>query len=195
MLSVVIATQNSERLLLPTLAALVSGAAAGLVREVIIADGQSRDRTLEIADIAGCRMVASADPLATRLRTTAAGARAGWLMFLRPGIVPDRLWADETMRFIEASDGSQAAVFRPATAPAGERPLIFDALALLRAALGGRPRPEQGLVIAKSLYESLGGHRDNEANPESALIGRLGRRIVILRSGASVVAMRRSESK
>ena len=34
MLSVVIATQESERELLPTLAALVPGASAGLVREV-----------------------------------------------------------------------------------------------------------------------------------------------------------------
>ena len=50
MLSVVIATHDSERALLPTLAALVAGAAAGVVREVIIADGGSRDETCEIAD-------------------------------------------------------------------------------------------------------------------------------------------------
>ena len=50
MLSVVIATQDSERALLPTLAALVAGAVAGLVREVIIADASSRDATVTIAD-------------------------------------------------------------------------------------------------------------------------------------------------
>ena len=45
-LSVVIATHDSERPLLPTLAALVPGAAAGTVREVIVADAgsQRRDR-------------------------------------------------------------------------------------------------------------------------------------------------------
>jgi glycosyltransferase involved in cell wall biosynthesis len=53
MLSVVIATHNSERALLPTLAALVSGAAAGIVREVIVADAGSRDATAAIADGAG----------------------------------------------------------------------------------------------------------------------------------------------
>jgi glycosyltransferase involved in cell wall biosynthesis len=57
MLSVVIATHDSERALLPTLAALVAGAAAGVVREVIIADAGSRDATDAIADGAGCRAV------------------------------------------------------------------------------------------------------------------------------------------
>src|SRR5262249_56220676 len=41
MLSVVIATHDSECALLPTLAALVPGAAAGIVREVIVADAAS----------------------------------------------------------------------------------------------------------------------------------------------------------
>ena len=60
MLSVVIATQDSERALLPTLAALVAGAAAGLVREVIVADASSRDATVAIADEAGCCVPRSA---------------------------------------------------------------------------------------------------------------------------------------
>src|SRR5262245_45634577 len=60
MLSVVIATHDSERALLPTLAALVAGAAAGVVREVIVADAGSRDATAAIADGAGCRLLTSA---------------------------------------------------------------------------------------------------------------------------------------
>ena len=63
MLSVIIATRESERPLVRTLAALVPGAAAGVVREVIVADGQSRDATVEVADIAGCQvLVADARP-------------------------------------------------------------------------------------------------------------------------------------
>ena len=45
MLSVVIATQESERTLVPTLSALVPGVVAGMVREVIVADAGSRDAT------------------------------------------------------------------------------------------------------------------------------------------------------
>jgi glycosyltransferase involved in cell wall biosynthesis len=56
MLSVVIATHDSERALLPTLAGLVAGAAAGVVRDVVIADAGSRDATGAIADGAGCHV-------------------------------------------------------------------------------------------------------------------------------------------
>src|SRR5262249_41007290 len=61
MLGVVIAPHDSERGLLPPLAALVAGAAAGIVREVIVADAGSRDATAAIADGAGCRVLVSAE--------------------------------------------------------------------------------------------------------------------------------------
>ena len=188
MLSVVIATKDSERTLLPTLAALVAGAAAGVVREVIIADPGSRDQTAQVADIAGCRIIVSSDPLAARLKAAAASARAPWLMFLRPGVVLDVTWTAEAARFIEQAEqlgraDARAAVFRPA--PAGQRAVFMEALALMRLSLGGRPRPEQGLMIARSLYDSLEGHRIGAPDPENDLIRRIGhRRIIMLRSTA-----------
>src|SRR5262249_56011286 len=101
MLSVVIATRDSERALLPTLAALVQGAAAGIVREVIVADAGSRDATAAIADRAGCRVLASTQGRGARLKAAAEAARAPWLLFLRPGVVLDATWVDETRRFVE----------------------------------------------------------------------------------------------
>src|SRR5438034_1001987 len=55
MLSAIIATHESERTLVRTLAALVPGAATGLLAEVIVADAGSCDATAEVADIADCR--------------------------------------------------------------------------------------------------------------------------------------------
>src|SRR5580693_8405087 len=104
MLSVVIATENAERVLVPTLAALVPGATAGVVREVIVADAGSSDATALIADAAGCRIDVVSAPLGQRLRQAAAGARATWLLFLCPGAVPDWTWVDETRRFIEQAE-------------------------------------------------------------------------------------------
>jgi glycosyltransferase involved in cell wall biosynthesis len=185
MLSVVIATQDSERALLPTLAALVAGAAAGLVREVIVADAGSRDATLAIADATGCRVLASTQARGARLRAAAATARASWLLFLRPGFVLEGGWVDETRRFIDDAelrkDASTYAVFR-----AGPfRPTVLEAWGLLRAALGAGPNASQGLVIPRPLYDVLGGHRDVE-EPERDLLRRLGRRrLVRLRSGAT----------
>ena len=63
-------------------------------------------------------------------------------------------------------------------------PALIEALTLLRLALGGRPKPQQGLIIARHLYDALGGHRDH-ADPEADLLRRLGRRIVVLRGGAA----------
>src|SRR5262249_9346374 len=117
MLSVVIATQESERALLPTLSALVAGAAAGVVREVIIADAGSRDGTAQIAEGSGCRLLISPGPRGTRLKAGADMARAPWLLFLAPGMVLDATWIDECRRFIEQAEltgrsTEQAAVFR-----------------------------------------------------------------------------------
>jgi len=180
MLSVVIATRDSERALLPTLAALVAGAAAGIVREVIVADAGSRDATAAIADGAGCRVLASTQGCGARLKAAAEAARAPWLLFLRPGVVLDATWVDETRRFIEEAELSQCAVFR-ATAL---RPTLLEAFALLRAALGAKPDASQGLVIAKAHYVALGGHRDVD-EPERDLYRRLRRRhLVLLRADA-----------
>ena len=93
MLSVIIATDQSERVLVPTLSALVPGATAGIVREVIIADAGSRDETGKIADIAGCRFMVNEGPLGARLarrrrngaRTVAPVPAARALSSKRPG--------------------------------------------------------------------------------------------------------------
>jgi hypothetical protein len=186
MLSVVIPTFDSERALVPTLAMLVSAAMSGIVREVTIADARSNDATIEVADVAGCSVLASSAPLAQRLREAAAAARSPWLMFLRPGTVLDTTWLDEIVHFIEAAErGETAAVFRKAVSPRASYPIVVEALAMLKFALVGRVAPEQGLVISTRLYGELGGHRDGAADPEADLLARLGRRrILMLRSGA-----------
>src|SRR3974390_2888350 len=116
MLDVIVATHESERSLVSTLTALVPGATAGLVCEVVIADAGSRAATPGVAEIAGCRFVASSEPLGARLKVVAASTRSPWLMFLRAGVVPDPDWVGAAERFIDMARfpaGSQAAVFRP----------------------------------------------------------------------------------
>jgi glycosyl transferase family 2 len=190
MISVVIATHESEQLLVPTLAALVPGAVSGFLREVIVTDGGSRDQTHKVADVAGCRFVVSSEPVGARLKAAAASARSPWLMFLRPGTVPDTIWIDEASRFVQECElggevEARAAVFRPAAAIGGRKPILLEALALMAAAFGALPRPTQGLLISKRLYDKLGGHRADQVEAESDLLRRIGRRrLVMLRSGA-----------
>ena len=186
MLSVIIATQNSERPLVATLASLVSGATEGLVGEVLIADGGSGDETAAVADVAGCKFLELDAALAPRMRTAAGTARHSWLMFLRPGTVLDTLWPTETRRFmVQRGSVERVAVFRRG---APTHAVLRDALSLLATTLGARPHPEQGLVIAKPLYQALGGHSERAADPETDLIRRIGRGRIARFSTSAIVA-------
>ena len=116
-------------------------------------------------------------------------ARAPWLLFLEPGMVPDANWIDETRRFIEEAElqghaANCAAVFRPGVrthrAPRSSRRWSCCA-----AALGAGRAASQGLLIAKALYDAAGRPSRGGGEPERDLFRRLGRRhIVLLRSGA-----------
>ncbi|MGA2568799.1 MAG: glycosyltransferase [Pseudolabrys sp.] len=187
MLSAIIATHESEHALVPTLAALVPGVTAGLLAEVIVADAGSRDATAEVADVAGCRFMMSSELLGARLKAAATATRAPWLMFLRAGCVPDEGWVSAAGRFIETSDRleqTRAAVFRPPGVADLLRPGLAELFELMRVALGGGAKPEQGLLIARRHYDRLGGHPEG-ADADAAMLRRIGRRrLAMLATGA-----------
>jgi Glycosyl transferase family 2 len=173
MLSVIIPTHNCERTLVRTLAALVPGAAAGLVSEVLVADADSNDQTEAVADHAGCIVLHEPGPLGRRLKTAAKAARAPWLLFLRPGAVLEPSWTTEVRILVEQGPGRvSAAVFRRATSGHGR---WREIITLAAASLGAKPHPEQGLLIAKDFYERTGGHSASAADPEGEYLRRLGR--------------------
>lgn len=183
MLSVIIATHESERTLVPTLAALVPGATAGLLGEVIVADAGSKDATAEVADIAGCLFISSGETLGARLKIAAERVRSPWLMFLRAGVVPEPGWIMAADAFIRATErtaeAARAAVFRPPAATNLLRPGLSEIVTMLRMAFGGGVKPEQGLIIARRFYDALGGHPAHD-DAEAALLRRLGRRRIAL---------------
>lgn len=173
MLSAIISTRESERSLVPTLNALFPGAMTGLLAEVIVADGGSRDATREVADIAGCTFVSSGEPLGARLRRAATESRSAWLLFLPAGSVPNGEWVDAVQTFIAQGNVDRAAAFR------GD-----GAFGALRACLGLR-QPRHGLLIARRAYDALGGHGTGE-DADSALLRRLGRRVATLPAKVAV---------
>jgi glycosyltransferase involved in cell wall biosynthesis len=181
MFSIIVATHDSERALVPTLSALVPGATAGVVREVIIADGGSRDATQDVADYAGCHFISSSQPLGGRLKQGAASARGAWLMFLAAGAVPGPGWIEDVVAFVEETerrDAAKAAVFA-----SGAR----DLRALARRAFGLLPVPAQGLILRRTFYEKLGEHSPAE-DAETAILGRIGRpRIVTLSAAVTII--------
>jgi hypothetical protein len=105
-------------------------------------------------------------------------------MFLQPGSAPEAGWVEAVEAVVRAEDPggvAAAAVFRRRP---GGRSTFAEALLLLAASLGAPPKPTQGLLIAKPLYQSLGGHKADAADAETDFLRRLGRRrIVVLTCG------------
>lgn len=179
---------------MPTLAALVAGAAAGLVRDVVIADGNSSDETAAIADAAGCVFVKTDADFGVQLRAGAqAASRGDWLLFLDPGGILEEGWTREVRKFLDTvgragTAGKSAATFRLAYEGFGLKPRLAEAAAGARLALIGRPRAEQGLLIFRHFYQQLGGHQKG-ASAHARLIAKLGRRrIVKLRTRVSIAS-------
>src|ERR1700730_17866426 len=85
MLSVIIPTEGVEQPAVATLAALVPGAAAGVVREVLLVDRARSGVIGRVADVAGCRFLPFEGSHAAALAAGARQARAPRLMFLHAG--------------------------------------------------------------------------------------------------------------
>jgi Glycosyl transferase family 2 len=176
MLSVIIPTEGAEQPTVATLAALVPGAAAGLIREVLLIDRAGTDVIERVADVAGCRFLAFEGSHAAALAAGARQARSPWLMFLHAGAVLDSGWIDETTQFIQRvsdSDRPRAGIFRYARSPYSETRLR-DGLKFVARMIAG-PSADQGLLIARDHYDRLGGYLPDARRSEAKLLRQLGR--------------------
>jgi hypothetical protein len=188
MLSVIIPTDGVEQPAVATLAALVPGAAAGVIREVLLVDRAGTDVIERVADVAGCGYLTSTGSRAAAMAAGARTARSPWLMFLHAGAVLDSGWIEETQQFIQrfgASDQPRAGIFRYARSPYDETGFRDGMKHLLRRLAG--PNADQGLLIARDHYERLGGHTDAKSS-EARLIRQLGRSRTMLRSRVMTMA-------
>lgn len=176
MLSVIIPTEGVEQPTVATLAALVPGAAAGVIREVLLVDRSDNAVIERVADVSGCRFLRFQGTRAAALAAGARAARSPWLMFLRPGAVLDMGWIEETTQFIQgvaASGRPRAGVFRYARSPYGDSGWRDSFKSLARTFVG--PLADQGLLIAREHYERLGGYAPDARHSEARLLRQLGR--------------------
>ena len=174
-LSIIIPTLNAQAHLAPTLAALMEGMWAGLVREVIVSDGGSKDATVAIADDAGCEIVTGPRGRGQQLIAGAQMARGDWLLFLHADTRLTPGWVLCVRTFMARHGEAKAGYFRFAadesTRPA--RRLAFWVNA--RCALFALPYGDQGLLISRALYAQLGGFRPLPLMEDVDLVRRLGR--------------------
>jgi len=176
MLSVIIPTEGAEQPAVATLAALVPGAAAGVIREVLLVDGAGTGVIERVADVAGCRFLAFEGSRAAALAAGARQARSPWLMFLHAGAVLESGWIEETTQFMQRVSDSgrpRAGIFRYARSPYADARL-GDGLKFVARMIAG-PWADQGLLIARDHYERLGGHAPDARRAEARLLRQLGR--------------------
>ena len=155
MISVVIPTLNAANELTATLVALVPGVVSGVIREVIIVDGGSTDRTLDIAENSGARIVRSECGRGKQLAAGAEKARSDWLLFLHADTALSTGWEDEArifMQRVETGERPQsAAAFRFTLDDLGLLPRLIEFGVAWRCALFRMPYGDQALLISRRL--------------------------------------------
>ena len=199
MVSVIIPTLDAERELVDTLSALIPAVVDEVVREVIIVDGGSTDRTEVLANASGARYLTAEGGRGPQLAAGARVARHPWLLFLHADTVLEEGWYREVGTYMARADRSnvqvRAAVFRFGLDDTGWRPRLVEAGVALRCRLFAMPYGDQGLLISRRLYEEIGGYHDLPLFEDVDIIRRLGRRrLHILKARAVTSAARYRQS-
>lgn len=180
-LTVVIPALDAAESLPATLAALAEGRTTGVLGEVLVVDGGSRDGTAGLARAAGAELLAAPRGRGAQLRAGGEAARGDWLLFLHADSRPDAGWLPAVAAFMaEPANAERAAAFRlrfDDDAPAARR---VAALANRRSRWLGLPYGDQGLLIGRVFYRRLGGYRPLPLMEDVELVRRIGRRRLTL---------------
>lgn len=172
--SIIIPTLNAQAHLPRCLASLAPGLGAGLIKEAILVDGGSSDRTLELGWEAGCRLISSSKGRGRQLRCGAMNARGDWLLFLHADTALSADWAEAAMRQMSRPD--RAAAFTLAFDSEDADARWLEKRAALRVRLLGLPYGDQGLFLHRSLYQEIGGFEDIPLMEDVSIVRRIGKR-------------------
>lgn len=175
MISVVIPTLNPGHRFGEALVALAPGAIEELVKDVVVADAGSTDRTMELADAAGCRIVTAEKGRGGQMIAGAAAAKGDWLLFLHADTVLQPGWVEAVRRHMERTPGN-AGYFRLRFDDPSRTARLWEQAVAARCALFGLPYGDQGLLISRALYDEVGGYPDWPLMEDVELVRRLGRR-------------------
>ncbi|SKA24971.1 transferase 2, rSAM/selenodomain-associated [Enhydrobacter aerosaccus] len=185
-LSVVIPTLNAADRLRGTLQAL------GVVDDLVVVDGASTDDTIEVAKAFAARVVAAPAGRGHQLMAGAAVARGPWLLFLHADTQLAPGWRAEVDKFVaEPCNSARAAVFRFALDDRSWQARLLEKAVSWRVRIFGLPYGDQGLLIRRDFYRSLGGFPAWPLMEDVHLVRRIGRnRLTILPAAAHTSAER-----
>jgi rSAM/selenodomain-associated transferase 2 len=174
-ISVLIPTLNAAASLPATLAAL-----RGEVAQIILADGGSTDGTPNIARAYGAQVITAPRGRGPQLRAAAEAASQPWLLALHADTCPGAGWQEALAGFIARPEAAkQAGYFRFALDDAAPEARRLEAMVAWRCQWLGLPYGDQGLLIGRDFYETLGGYEAIPLMEDVALIRRIGRKSLV----------------
>lgn len=164
--------------------ALTEGLEAGLIAEVIVSDGGSRDATFTIADAWGAHVLSGPPSRGGQLRRGCAAACGTWLLVVHADTVLAPGWASAAAAHLKTQ---HAGYFRLRFDTGGR---VVAAWANLRARMLALPYGDQGLLLPQQLYERVGGFPDLPLMEDVALVRALRGQLVPLDAEAITSAAR-----
>jgi glycosyltransferase involved in cell wall biosynthesis len=146
---------------------------------ILVADGGSADGTMAVAHRHRVRTISGPSGRGRQLAAGADASMAGsgteWLFFLHADSIPEPAWRDAVTAFIAGPGNRERAGYGRFAlddpAPAARR---LEVMVAWRCRRFGLPYGDQGLLIHRSLYQSVGGFPAFELMEDVALVRRIG---------------------
>jgi rSAM/selenodomain-associated transferase 2 len=188
-ISVIVPTLDAAKTLETTLRGLHE------ISDIIVVDGGSVDATIEIATECGARVVRANKGRGQQLAAGADAATSDWLLFLHADTILSPGWLPIVMAFAhDVENQNCAAAFRFKLDSTSLQARCLERCVAVRASVLGLPYGDQGLLLHRGLYRTIGGYKSLPIMEDVDLVRRIGRsRLVILRADAVTSAVRWQE--
>ena len=170
LISVIIPTLNEEADIRTTL----ENVSCGSDIEIIIVDGGSRDKTLEVASSFGVKVLSSSKGRAGQMNTGAQAALGEVLLFLHADTCLPPGFADYVRRTISLP-GVSAGAFRLSLTPPLPGLKLIERLANWRSKILQMPYGDQAIFVKTRLFKDLGGFSEMPIMEDLDLVKRLRR--------------------
>jgi rSAM/selenodomain-associated transferase 2 len=172
--------QINLTIVIPTLnaAASLGRCLDGLGGErILVADAGSADDTVIVAQATGARVISAGRGRGRQLAAGAEAAGGAWLLFLHADSRLDPDWREAVTAFVATPRAEDRAGYFDLAlddpAPAARR---VERLVGWRSRVLGLPYGDQGLLIARTLYDAIGGYATIPLMEDVDLARRLGRK-------------------
>ena len=153
-ISIIIPTLNSETELYETLGSLFEGIENDLIRELIISDGGSTDKTKSIAYEAGAVLIEGPCSRGLQISKGVDKSRGDWILILHADTSLSLGWS---LNLLQKIDRNFAYYFKLKFQSKSPFARILEYWVQIRSKFLGLPYGDQGLLIHRDLLNTLGG--------------------------------------